>query len=337
MPDVQMPHCNAAISRNFCCSGCSLSPWAMPSMVRSSWPSASAASIRQEQTRRSFSVILQAPQSPDAQPSFEPVRPSGPRSASSMVSYGSHRNSAGSPLMVVDTCSFAMISISLSAVRGDGSRALQEHAGNLGAVDNGAALVVDRTAGGAASGRSSIQRRIVEFAADQRFRRRLDQEHGRGYRAKPDPGRGAYAIFQREADADADHGDVHFGARNHAQVGVARTRRPGRQREADEDLAGQEIGAARSGRHVLHRYLAAAVRPLQRDDGTGCYHGGHTVAGRRAIAQIAARRGPPLDLGGTDQVDGFKHAGPDLAEARVFGKHRTRDGGADAETALGGF
>ena len=34
MPEVQMPHCSAAISRNFCCSGCSLSPCAMPSMVR---------------------------------------------------------------------------------------------------------------------------------------------------------------------------------------------------------------------------------------------------------------------------------------------------------------
>ena len=37
MPEVQMPHCSAAISRNFCCSGCSLSPCAMPSMVRISW------------------------------------------------------------------------------------------------------------------------------------------------------------------------------------------------------------------------------------------------------------------------------------------------------------
>ena len=26
MPEVQMPHCSAAISRNFCCSGCSFSP-----------------------------------------------------------------------------------------------------------------------------------------------------------------------------------------------------------------------------------------------------------------------------------------------------------------------
>ena len=81
----------------------------MPSMVRISRPSASTASIKQEQTRRSSSVMLQAPQSPDAQPSFEPVRPSGPRSASSMVASTSQRNSIGSPLMLVETCSFDMV------------------------------------------------------------------------------------------------------------------------------------------------------------------------------------------------------------------------------------
>src|SRR5262245_432314 len=103
MPEVQMPHWSAACSRNFCCSGCSFSPCARPSMVRSSAPSASAASIRQEHTRRPSTVMLQAPQSPEEQPSFEPVSPSGPRSASSMVSLGSHRYSIGSPLMVVVT------------------------------------------------------------------------------------------------------------------------------------------------------------------------------------------------------------------------------------------
>src|SRR5882672_7282039 len=93
--------------------------------------------------------MLHAPQSPDAQPSFEPVRPSGPRNASSMVSPGSQRNSAGSPLMVVETCSFVIVSISSGALRGDGNGALQQHAGNFGAVGNGAALVVNRAAGGA--------------------------------------------------------------------------------------------------------------------------------------------------------------------------------------------
>src|SRR5215475_12139863 len=115
----------------------------MPSMVRIWWPSASAASIRQEQTRRPSSVIEQAPQSPEAQPSLEPVRPSAPRNASSMVSYGSQRNSIGSPLTVVETCTFAILSLSSRALGRDRNRALQQHAGGFDSIGNGAALVVD--------------------------------------------------------------------------------------------------------------------------------------------------------------------------------------------------
>src|SRR5665213_4011043 len=167
MPEVQMPHCKAADSRNFCCNGCSFSPCAMPSMVRMVWPSASAASIRQEQTRRSSSVMLQAPQSPDAQPALEPVRPSGPRSASSMVSLGSHKNSIGSSLMVVVTWTFAMKefppSVGLRAARGDRGGALQQHAGDLGAIDDGAALVVDWTTGSAARRGGFFERSFIEF------------------------------------------------------------------------------------------------------------------------------------------------------------------------------
>src|SRR5450432_1272015 len=198
----------------------------MPSMVPISWPSASAASIRQEQTSWSSRVMLQAPQSPEAQPSFEPVRPSGPRKASSMVSPGSQRNSIGSPLMVVDTCSFDMVSIPQNsifcgALGGDGNGALQQHAGNLGAINDGTALVVDRTAGGGAGAGWGSQRGTVEFAAYERLRRRLDQQHGRRHRAEPDPRSGADSVFERKADADADHGDVHFSARDHAQIGIA--------------------------------------------------------------------------------------------------------------------
>src|SRR5215475_13851687 len=91
--------------------------------------------------------MLQAPQSPDEQPSFEPVRPSGPRNASSMVSFGSQRNSAGSPLMVVETCILAMISISSGTPGSDGNGPRQQHASHFGTVSNGTALVVDRTAG----------------------------------------------------------------------------------------------------------------------------------------------------------------------------------------------
>src|ERR1700688_4984556 len=43
-------------------------------------------------------------------------------------------------------------------------------------------------------------------------------------------------------------------------------------------------------------------------------NGGPVPAGGGAVAQIAARRGPPLHLLGADQIDGLQHAGPDLAE-----------------------
>src|SRR6202035_2570656 len=176
MPEVQMPHWSAACSRNFCCSRFSLPPWAMPSIVPISWPSASAASIRQEQTSRPSTVIEQAPQSPVAQPSFEPVSPSSLRSASSMVLSGSHRNSIGSPLIVVVTCSFGILSVSLGAFRGNCRGALQEHAGDLGAVGDGAALVVDGTAGGAAGLGGSFESRIIQLRADQCFRGGFDQQ-----------------------------------------------------------------------------------------------------------------------------------------------------------------
>ena len=48
-------------------------------------------------------MTVQAPQSPDAQPSLLPVRPSTSRSVSSRVCCVSHRNSTGSPLIVVVT------------------------------------------------------------------------------------------------------------------------------------------------------------------------------------------------------------------------------------------
>ena len=75
-----------------------LSPFARPSMVRSrGLPLRPRASPRQ--IRLSSSVIEQAPQSPEAQPSLEPVRFKVPRKASSMVSI---RLAEGFPRLAVD-------------------------------------------------------------------------------------------------------------------------------------------------------------------------------------------------------------------------------------------
>src|SRR4051794_26885021 len=156
----------------------------MPSMVPISAPSASTARTRQAQTRRPSTVTLQAPQSPVPQPSLVPVRPSVLRSTSSRLLPGSARNSTGSWLMLVVMWVLDMGSIPPRAGRGVGDGALQQHAGDLGAVDDGAALVVDGIAGGAAGGGGGFQRRVVQPAADQRLRRILDQQHGRRHGAE---------------------------------------------------------------------------------------------------------------------------------------------------------
>ena len=72
----------------------------MPSMVSTRRPPTSHPSTRQEQTSRPSSMTLQAPQSPEAQPSLLPVRPSVSRSTSSSVSSVSQRNSTASPFTV---------------------------------------------------------------------------------------------------------------------------------------------------------------------------------------------------------------------------------------------
>src|SRR5262245_43442463 len=149
-----MPHCKAAISTNFFCNGCSLSPSAMPSMVSISAPSASGASTRQLHTRRPSMVTLQAPQSPEPQPSLLPVSPSVSRRASSRVWLASHRNSVGAPLMVVLHGSWPLavspVFDAVDAIAGNESRPLQQYPGDLGAILDGAALVVDRLADGRA-------------------------------------------------------------------------------------------------------------------------------------------------------------------------------------------
>src|SRR5579872_590578 len=289
-------------------------------MVPIWWPCASTASIRQEQTRRPSTVMLQAPQSPDAQPSLEPVSPSGPRSASSMVSFGSHRNSSGSPLMVVETNVLAMISTSSRALGGDSGGTLEQHAGDFGAVNNGAALVVDRTAGSGAGGRRRVQRLVVKLRADQRFRSVFDQQHGRRHRAEPDTRGGADAVLERQVDAATDHGDVHLAAWDHAQVSVARALRPRRQREADDDLARREVETARTRRHFLDRQLAASVWALNGHNRSGRDHRRHAVTSGRAVAEVSASGGATLHLLRADQVDRFEHARPQLAEPRMFGE-----------------
>src|SRR5262245_48614557 len=185
-PGVQKPHCRAACSRNFCCTGCSLSPSAMPSTVVILRPSASAPSIRHEQTILPSQMTVHAPQSPELQPSLLPVRLSSSRSTSSKVCCGSQRNSTGSPLMVVATWVLAMGSLLApgGAFKGDSGRAACQDTGDLDAVFDRAALVVDRLAGATGSSIELGERVVVELVPDQRGARLLGDDLGRRHGAK---------------------------------------------------------------------------------------------------------------------------------------------------------
>ena len=99
---------------------------------------------------------------------------------------------------------------------------------------------------------------------------------------------------RREVDADADHRDVHLGARREALIGVARMRRPRRQEERTDDLALRQRGLARADRDLLDRHLARAIGADDPRDRAGRDHGRHAVGGGRGVAQVAAdaRRGP---------------------------------------------
>src|SRR5262249_49115488 len=142
----------------------------IPSIVSIVRPSASTASIRQEQTKRPSTVTLQAPQSPELHPSLLPVKLSLSRNASSSVSSASHRNSTGSPLIVVDTWCLLIGVPSwtfLCALVGDRRRPACHHARDLDPVFDRPALVVDRLAGASRRLIKPIERRGIERTADQ--------------------------------------------------------------------------------------------------------------------------------------------------------------------------
>jgi hypothetical protein len=96
-PGVQKPHWVASVSIIACCTGCSVpSGAARPSTVSTAQLSICGSIIRQEFTAWNCSdpstgrprTMVQAPQSPSAQPSLVPVRCARVRSQSSTVMVG---------------------------------------------------------------------------------------------------------------------------------------------------------------------------------------------------------------------------------------------------------
>ena len=109
----------------------------------------------------------------------------------------------------------------------------------------------------------------------------IDDDLGRGDGAEADPriGTGAAGV-ERDVDGAADHRDVHFGARDEAQIGVGLPRLRLRQFEFDDELALLQRGAARSDDDALDRRLAPAVRAGDDGNAAGGDHRRHAVGGR---------------------------------------------------------
>ena len=109
-----------------CCSGCSVSPRARPSMVVTCAPSFITARVRHELIRLPSTRTVQAPHWPWSQPFLVPVRSRCRRSRSSSVVHGATVSLCSTPL----TCSV----IAILAGVGNRSACLRA-AGNRCAID----------------------------------------------------------------------------------------------------------------------------------------------------------------------------------------------------------
>ena len=205
-------------------------------------------------------ITVQAPQSPVAQPSLVPVER---QLVAQHVEQRLLRLAQILVLVAVDGRGYVILlrhQFFLATSSACMRRAPRQHARDLDPVFLGAALVVDRPAGGARRRGELLERGVVDLGADQRVGAFLRQQHRRRHRAERDARRGAgAAVVEREVDADADHRDVHLGARREALIGVAGMRRPRRQEERDDDLVLGERGLAGPGRDLLDRHLAGAL------------------------------------------------------------------------------
>ncbi len=206
----------------------------------------------------------------------------------------------------------------------------------MGAERDRAALVVNRVAGGRGRSRQPLQRRHVQRRANERRRRLADQQDGRGHRPQRHPRLGDDGAVKAQVHRAANHRDVHLGARDKAQIGIAAASPPRRQVHRAHDLGPGQRGAPRCRRNVLYRDPARAIRADHRYRRPRSNHRRHAVGGGRAVAQVAGQGGAPLDLGRADQIHRLDHAGPVAGQLRVLAHLGTGDGNADPPASVTG-
>ena len=145
----------------------------------------------------------------------------------------------------------------------------------------------------------------------------------------------APGLVQRDPGAHADDRDVHLGAGDEPQVGVAGAGGRKVELELHDELAGPERRLAGAGDDVLDGDRAGrAGRRRGGDHRTHAVHdhGRHRVGGRRRVAQVPAEAAAALDLVGPDEPGRFDEAGEGGGELGVLGQADRRRGRADRPT-----
>jgi hypothetical protein len=222
--------------------------------------------------------------------------------------------------------------IRASPGQGGAARSNAIAAGDLGAVLDRAALIGNRLAGRLDRRVERGECRLVELVADQRLGSMFAEDGRRRDRADHDARVGAgSAGVKRDVDAAADNRDVHLGARDKAQIGVALMRLWLRHAEFDDKLALLQRSTARTGADRLGRRLALAVGAGDDADRARGDHRRHAVGRRRGVAQIAGERAASLDLRRADQVGALDDARPGMFECMVAAQHHARRRRADDE------
>jgi hypothetical protein len=97
-PGWQKPHCATSSSSHACCTGCSSSPSARPSMVVTSRPSHAPTGTTQGCISSPSRWLVQARQTPTPQPYLGPVMPSLSRSTQSSGMSAGASTLTGAPL-----------------------------------------------------------------------------------------------------------------------------------------------------------------------------------------------------------------------------------------------
>ena len=285
-------------------------------------------------------MTVQAPQSPELQPSLLPVRFSSSRSTSSKVCCGSQRNSTGSPLMIVDTCCLAISGLPRRARR----RAQMQWRPPVVARTPATLVrysIVPRLSliGLQARCAAVSSRESVSSSSRWPFEGvggLVDDELGRRHGAEHDARIGAEAGgVQGDIDAASDHRDIHLGTRDEAQIGVRLPRLGLWHAKLDDELALLERSLPGPGDDRLDRRLALAIRAGNDGDRARADQRRDTVRGGRRVAQIADERGASLDLLRADQVDALDDPRPGVGKGFVLAQHDPRGGGADHKAVAG--